>query len=330
MAIDLVRPLTVAVPKRGAMERLQKRDGDDDTIEMVPGELGSAKPASSLIKVDLAAMTHRGHVRAINEDHYLAVRFSRSLETIFTNVAEGLIEPSFSETGYGFLVADGMGGAAAGEVASRIALCKLVELVVNTPDWIMKMSRGDEPAIMQRRMIQRFRQIDDTLREEAENNHALAGMGTTLTLVASLGTDLIIGHIGDSRAYLLRGNKLHQLTRDHTLAQAMIDAGIANPEDAATRAMRHVLTAALGSTGQPVDPQVQRLHITGDDQILLCTDGLTEMVKEDLIASVLRDAETAAEACQALIDLALSAGGADNVTVVLARYQFPEAPTASM
>jgi protein phosphatase len=251
------------------------------------------------------------------------VRFTRSLETLFTNVAEGLLEPSFDETGFGMLVADGIGGMAAGDVASRTALCRLVELVVNTPDWIMKLDRTEEVAIVTRRMTQRFRQIDDTLREQAENDRTLAGMGTTLTVAASLGSNALIGHIGDSRAYLLRGSKLHQLTRDHTLAQAMIDAGIADPEDTATRAMRHVLTAALGSAGEPVDPEVQRLRLRQGDQVLLCTDGLTEMVKEEIIATVLLGSNTARDACQALIDLALGAGGSDNVTVVLARYRFP-------
>ena len=93
------------------------------------------------------------------------------------------------------------------------------------------------------------------------------------------------------------------------MAQAMIDAGIASRDDAATRAMRHVLTAALGSTSKPMDPQVQRLQILAGDQVLLCTDGLTEMVRDGIIASVLREAGSASNACQRLIDLALNAGG---------------------
>jgi protein phosphatase len=152
-------------------------------------------------------------------------------------------------------------------------------------------------------------------------------MGTTFTVAASLGSDLFIGHIGDSRAYLLRGKRLHQLTRDHTLAQAMIDAGLVGPDDTATRAMRHVLTAALGTTGEPSDPQVQRLHLSDSDQLLLCTDGLTEMVADDSIAAVLTEASSSAAACQHLIDLALAGGGLDNVTVVLARYRFPRVGT---
>jgi PPM family protein phosphatase len=308
------------------MEKYRKSNGEDETLEILPSNFAAndfGHSSSTQVEVEIAAASHRGHIRANNEDHYLALRFARSLETLFTNLAEGLLEPSFDETGYGMLVADGIGGMAGGEIASRTALCRLVELVVRTPDWIMNLSRDDDAMIVQQRMTERFRQVDDTLREQAQNDRSLAGMGTTLTVAVSLGCDALIGHIGDSRAYLLRGSKLHQLTRDHTLAQALIDAGIANPEDTATRAMRHVLTAALGSTGEPVNPQVQRLRITGDDQILLCTDGLTEMLKEEVIGSVLRKANTAREACYTLIDLALNAGGSDNVTVVLARYRFP-------
>ena len=169
----------------------------------------------------------------------------------------------------------------------------------------------------------RFRQIDDELREQGESNQSLHGMGTTLTVTVSLGTDLFLRHIGDSRAYLLRGGELHQLTKDHTLAQALIEAGIAGADNTSTRAMRHVLTAALGSTGEPTDPQVQRLHLTDGDQLLLCTDGLSEMVTDDIIASVLGDANSSAAACQGLIDFALAGGGTDNITVVLARYHFP-------
>ncbi len=283
----------------------------------------SSSPASAEVKVEIAATSHRGHVRDNNEDHYLALRFQRSLETLCTNVEDGILEPAFYEIGYGMLVADGMGGMAAGEVASRIALCKLVELVVNTPDWIMKLSQRDDISVVMQRMVQRFRQIDATLREQAKSDSSLLGMGTTLTVAVSLGRDLLIGHIGDSRAYLMRNERLHQLTSDHTLAQALIDAGIADPDDTATRAMRHVLTAALGSTAEQADPQVQRLHLAPNDQVLLCTDGLSEMVSKEIITSVLKEASSSKLACQSLVDLALAAGGIDNVTVVLARYQMP-------
>lgn len=278
---------------------------------------------SASVQVDVAAATHRGHVRANNEDHYLAVRFGRSLETILTNIAEGFLEPSYDEVGYGMIVADGIGGMAAGDVASRMALCKLVEVVVSTPDWIMNVDRRDDLATVMRRFTERFREIDLALRERAQSDSTLFGMGTTLTLAASLGSNLVIGHMGDSRAYLLRNQRLHQLTRDDTLAQALIDSGIADPEDTATRAMRHVLTAAIGSAGEQVDPQVQRVHLSEGDQVLLCTDGLTGMVDDATITATLQAASSADAACRALIDLALNAGGLDNITVVLARYHFP-------
>ncbi|MCM3903560.1 MAG: protein phosphatase 2C domain-containing protein [Pyrinomonadaceae bacterium] len=308
-------------------EKPGKSNGEDETVEIfqlvTPRAIESADPSSSLVEVEIAAATHRGLVRANNQDHYLALRFGRSLETVSTNIPEGSLEPIFQETGYGMVVADGMGGMAAGDVASRTALCKLVELVVNTPDWFMKVNQQEDLAISTRRMTQRFRDIDDELRESAQNNSALQGMGTTLTVAVSLGCNLLIGHIGDSRAYMLRSKRLHQLTRDDTLAQALIDAGIADPEDTATRAMRHVLTAAIGSTGEPVDPQVLRLRLNHDDQILLCTDGLTGMVSDEVIASTLLEAPSASAACQTLVDLALNAGGLDNVTIALAHYRFP-------
>src|SRR6185295_14291948 len=302
-----------------------QENSDRDTAELEPQFADPAhRIPTARVRVDLAAQSHQGHVRDSNEDHYLAVRITRSLETVLTNLGEGVLPKRFDETAYGMLVADGMGGMAAGEIASRAALLRLMDLVVQTPDWIMKMNQRDGAATVLRRMTHRFRQIDNDLREQGVSSQSLQGMGTTLTVTVSLGTDLFLSHIGDSRAYLLREGELHQLTKDHTLAQALIEAGIATADDTSTRAMRHVLTAALGSTGEPTDPQVQRLHLSDGDQLLLCTDGLTEMVTDELIAAVLTEANSSAVACQGLTNLALGGGGSDNITVVLARYRFPQ------
>ena len=300
-------------------------DVDGDTLDFPSAtstDPGNG-PASSQVKVEIAGATHRGHIRKNNEDHYLAVRLQRSLDTLCTNLEEEIQEPRFEEIGYGLLVADGMGGMPAGEVASRMALSKLLELVVNTPDWIMRINQGKDETNLLQRMTQRFRQVDDALREEAERGTSMVGMGTTLTVAISLGATLMIGHIGDSRAYVMRGESLHQLTNDHTLAQALVDAGIANPDNTAKHALHHVLTAALGASSERADPQVLRFELSHGDQVLLCTDGLTEMVPAETIASVLTETHSSKDACDSLIDLALSAGGVDNVTVVLARYQFP-------
>ena len=270
------------------------------------------------LEIDLGAASHQGHVRENNEDSYLVIRFGRSLENLLTNVDHEFLNRNYSSRGYGMLVADGMGGMAGGEVASRLVLTKLIELLVDTSDWVLALQREHDVMTVLERMTARFLQLDETVRNEAASDQTLQGMGTTLTVAGVLGSDLIVGHVGDSRAYLLRDDALKQLTTDHTLAQALIDAGVANRDDPASRSMRHVLTAAVGSLGEQVDPQVQRFKLQPGDQLLLCTDGLTETVEDDTIAQVLRDAESAQTACQSLVDLALAGGGVDNVTVVVA------------
>ena len=308
------------------MKRGENVNGELDTDEFseIKSALPQRGPASSQVRIELAGATHPGHVRDNNEDHYLAVRFQRSLKTLCTNLHDNTLDRGFDEIGYGLLVADGIGGMAAGEIASQIALRKLVELVVNTPDWIMKFSQPEDQNTVMQRITQRFRQIDDALKDHAQQESSTMGMGTTLTVAISLGSTLLIGHIGDSRAYVMRGNTLHQLTNDHTLAQALVDAGIASPGDATTRALHHILTAALGASSERAEPQVLSFQLSHNDQVLLSTDGLTEMVSAETIACVLSEASSSKFACDSLIDLALSAGGVDNVTVVLARYEFPE------
>lgn len=274
----------------------------------------------STLKVDLGAASHQGHVRENNEDSYLVIRFGRSLENLLTNVDDEFLKQNYASHGYGMLVADGMGGMAGGEVASRLVLSKLIELLIDTSDWVLRLQSEQDVMTVLERMTDRFLQLDETVRTEAAADQTLQGMGTTLTVAGAIGSDLIVGHVGDSRAYLLRGDNLKQLTTDHTLAQALIDAGVANRDDPASRSMRHVLTAAVGSLGEQVDPQVQRFKLQPGDQLLLCTDGLTETVEDETIAQVLRDADSAQNACQSLIDLALAGGGVDNITVVVAHF----------
>ena len=272
------------------------------------------------LNVDLGAVSHTGLVRENNQDSYLVMKFGRSLENLMTNLDGNLFESNYFMSGYGLLVADGMGGMAGGDVASRLTLSKLIELIVDTSDWTLALQREKDVTTVLERMTERFLQIDETLRKEADRDQSLQGMGTTLTVAGALGSDLIIGHVGDSRAYLLHENNLTQLTTDHTLAQALIDAGVVNPDDPASRSMRHVLTAAVGSLGEQIDPQVQRFKLHGGDKLLLCSDGLTETVDDATIAAVLQEAKTAQTACQNLVDLALAGGGTDNITVVLAHF----------
>jgi len=276
----------------------------------------------ALMAIDVAATTHEGHVRPNNEDHYLVIRFGRALQTLQTNVDKALLPANYDLTGYGMVVADGLGGMSGGEVASRTALTRLIELVAETPDWILGFDEPEKVEEILNRARERFLKIDETLKNKADLDASLSGMGTTLTTAATLGNNLVLGHIGDSRAYLFRDGILTQLTKDHTVAQELIDAGLAGTDPIA-RSMRHVLTAALGSMGSRIQPEARRLRLKENDQLLLCTDGLSDMVDEKTIASLLRNSTSSSKACEDLKTVALAAGGTDNITAIVARFGPP-------
>jgi protein phosphatase len=276
----------------------------------------------ALMAIDVAATTHEGHVRPNNEDHYLVIRFGRSLQNLQTNVDSKLLPPNYDLNGYGMIVADGLGGMSGGEVASRTALTKLIELATETPDWILGFDDSEKVERILNRAKDRFLKIDEALKNKADLDASLSGMGTTLTMALTLGNNLVIGHIGDSRAYLFRDGNLTQLTKDHTVAQELIDAGLSNTDPVA-RSMRHVLTAALGSMGSRIQPEVRRLRLKENDQLLLCTDGLSDMVDEKTITSMLRNSSSPAKACEDLKTVALAGGGTDNITLIVARFGSP-------
>jgi protein phosphatase len=301
----------------------------EDTANLPAQPAAPREPAgaSALVDVDFAALSNPGKVRRNNEDHYIVTRFDRVMKTLLTNLPEGEVPAAYAETVYGFLVADGVGGAVAGEVASRTAIQALVDLVIETPDWIMRLDKPLAEEVLQR-MERRFQKVRDVLVERARVEPALRGMATTMTVACTLGPDLLIAHVGDSRAYLCREGRLSRLTRDQTLAQSLADAGAIRPEEVATHPGRHVLTSAIATRGAFVQVEVGRSRLLDGDQLLLCSDGLTEMVDEKAIAAVLKTQGPATDACRKLVDLALQAGGEDNVTVVLGRYRIPEADPA--
>lgn len=281
------------------------------------------EPFSVLVEVDVAGLSHAGKVRPNNEDHFLIGRAGRYLDVIGTNVPVDEVPSRSDEVGYGMIVADGMGGYTGGEVASRLAIRSLLNLVLHTPDWIFRVDEAWGGEVLKRAQ-QRYRAVDREIARQAAMDPNLSRMGTTLTLAYSLGENLFISHVGDSRAYLLRQDKLNQLTRDQTLAQMLIDMGIMTREEAASNRLRHALTQALGKQEGNVKTEVHRLALRTGDCLLLCTDGLTEMVDEKRIAETLTRETNAAQACQRLVDLALEEGGRDNVTAVVARYRFPD------
>jgi protein phosphatase len=299
---------------------IDNKDTAEFALPPLPSEAGPPLSVSADVRVDLGALSHPGNVRPNNEDFYLVGRASRSLEILLTNLPEGPGPQQHEEVGYGLLVADGMGGMAAGEVASRTAVRTLLKLIVEAPDWTLRVDQGGSEQLLER-IAERFRQVDAAVRHTARSDPRLTGMGTTMTLAYTLGADAFLGHMGDSRAYVCRGDQLLRLTRDHTYAQALADLGAISQEEVDTHRMRHVLTRAVGACeGAPAD--VQHVRLRDGDQLLLCSDGLTDMVDDDTIGAMLRTAHTADDACQALVEQALNRGGKDNVTVIVARYDF--------
>src|SRR5579885_943772 len=302
-----------------------------DTIEFeLPPAGAPLEPppfSSSSVHVEVGARSHAGLVRPNNEDSFFVARLGRWLETLQTNLPGTALPPRFEEVGYLLLVADGIGGAAAGEVASRMAIAASVNHILRKTRWLQRVEPAEVRPILDR-MLDDIRRVDSTLKEQAQADAALAGMGSTLTIAYSVGAHLFLAHVGDSRAYLFRGGTLLQLTRDHTLARSMAEAGLIPPDEVATHRLRHVLTHALGGAESQVEADVQHVPLADGDCLLLCSDGLTDMVGDARIAAALGGAASPAEACDALVGLALAAGGRDNVTAVVARYIIPEGVAA--
>ena len=274
---------------------------------------------SSNVSVDFFGMSDKGLVRAQNEDHFLIVLARRSLETALTNLIETHPGELFEEIGYGMVVADGVGGEVAGEVASRTAIYTLLNLALHTSDWQFRWESRERNAVMWR-MKDRFRSVNTALLRDAAAHARLTGMCTTMTAAITHGKELIVGHIGDSRAYLLHNGKLIPLTRDHTIGGRMVADGTHAPNDPLVLEFRSLLLQALGSREGECNPDVHDYSLHDGDRLLLCTDGLTDMVEEGQIETVLNEATSAKSACQSLVDQALENGGRDNITVIVARY----------
>jgi protein phosphatase len=272
------------------------------------------------VRVDAAGLSDRGKVRTDNQDHFYLARLGRFSQTLATSLPPGELPDRLEDAGNVAVVADGMGGHKGGEVASRTAIIVFFHLLFDTPDWVLKVDDDSAQKILDR-VTDRYRSLDSVLDERASVDPDLHGMGTTMTLAYSIGFDLFLAHAGDSRAYLCRGGSLRQLTRDHTRVQELVDSGVMTHEEAATHRLRNVLTNVLGGGVPLTDVDVQRVQLSAGDAILLCSDGLYDVVKDDEIASILAGAASASVACRSLVDLALSRGAPDNVTAVVSRYE---------
>ena len=276
-------------------------------------------PLPARVKIACGALTHQGKVRTNNEDHFLVARLAKSMQICQTSL-NNTGETRFSdEDGYLMVVADGMGGAAAGERASALAVERVEGFALNTLKWFLHLGKADESVLVSE-LRHGLELADRAVFEEAEADARFAGMGTTLTMAYSVGEDLYIVHAGDSRAYLFHDGRLEQITSDHTLVQMLVSGGAIRPEEAKNHARRNIVTNVIGGPSAGVHAEIHKLRLSDGDVVLLCSDGLTEPVEDNLIAEALAGTDDPEAAARKLVSLALDGGGPDNVTAVVARY----------
>ncbi len=241
------------------------------------------------MQIQYGSQTSQGKVRTSNEDSYLV------------NAETGLS-----------LVADGMGGHAAGEIASQ-----LTASTVN--DWVREHATPDVKAAEMLRLA--ALEANSRVFEAQRHDRALAGMGSTLTALLFQGEQYCIAHVGDSRAYLLRNGALEQLTADHSFVWHLYENGVLSKPDLAKHPQKNLITRSIGSHRQ-VDIDIEEGEGHVGDVYLICCDGLTDEVSEDDIREVLSDARrTPQEMADYLVDAANQAGGRDNITVVVVRLE---------
>ena len=214
------------------------------------------------------------------------------------------------------MVADGMGGMNAGEVASELATKSTAHFLLNSMHWLI---HPTEPEI--ENFIEDLKDAacfsHSVVRDESDVIPQHRGMGTTLTLAWLVWPLLHVLHVGDSRCYISRDGQLQLLTHDQTLAQHLMDRGDLDAEQMRESPFQHVLMSAIGAEGQP-EAVVYRQHMQAGDRLLLCTDGVNHHLTDDDIGQILRSPHSAPTICQNIVDLANERGGQDNITVVVA------------
>jgi serine/threonine protein phosphatase PrpC len=295
---------------------------------VIPPSRRAGEDLPSEAVVQTAGLSHQGMRRSQNEDQFLVATVQRSLTVAQTSLGSDVVRwlPS-ATTGTILLVADGMGGAAQGGLASTIAVKAIVEYMCNAMPAAgpaeMAQSRLQRKTVpgMRVGLASALEQADADLRRAASASPPSARgqqMGTTATLAYFLWPELYVAHAGDSRCYLLRQGELHQLTTDHTYADRMRAGG--GPQVDADSPWHHMLWNALGGVRNSVlKPEIDRVPLEPWDTVLLCTDGLSKHVPDATICAIVTQQPDLDLCCQQLVALANQAGGTDNITVVLGR-----------
>jgi protein phosphatase len=266
-------------------------------------------------------LTDQGRVRKDNQDQFFVAELAKSMHVRQSSLAQASTQFG-DDRGHLLVVADGVGGNAGGEQASALAVGSIEDFALNTLKWFFHLETAEGQNVLVD-LQAALRRADMRVFQEAADHPELRGMGTTVTLAYVLGATLFVIHVGDSRCYLLRAGTLYQLTHDHTVAQELVNQGIMTSEVAATHQYSHVITNSVGGTTQGLQAEVHKLPIGAGDVLLLCSDGLTDMLPDARIAAVLLGEPDPAAACRRLIDEANAAGGRDNITGIVARIEAP-------
>lgn len=239
-----------------------------------------------------AGLTDTGRVRSGNEDCWFA-------------------DPDIGL----FIVSDGMGGHNAGGLASKTVVEALSSLIKKNAAAYQNITDNE----IERHLFSAIRDLSSFLRGETQNQQELSGMGATLVMAMARPPHAIIAHMGDSRAYLIRDNEIRRLTKDHSFMQMLLDKGHVKPEETWNHPAKGKLTKFVGMPGNPI-PEIKLTNIKEGDKLLLCSDGLSNMISEIKILSVLEENKSDEDACRVLVEEANKAGGYDNITVVLISF----------
>ena len=304
-------------------------DESDPTPE--PGDAfhfpGEFPPMSSTVQVDFGAASRRGRQHDVNGDHYLIFRLGRYQETLVTSLPQTVAPSRFDEHGHVMVAVDGMGSPRVSEAASRAALERLLQLVLYYGKWNLRIDEEIKREILER--ANRFlHYVDIALAEERRSDRG-ERLEVSLTATFGAGNELFFAHVGHSRAYLLRDGELMQLTRDHTTQAMPPREGSRNlvEVNVMSRDLHHIVTQTIGmggAAGPTID--LGSFRLSDSDVVLLCTNGLTDVVTDDALAHVLASHQTPDQKCRAVVDLAAAAGGTDDTTALVAHYRIPASP----
>lgn len=282
----------------------------DDTLQTM--NASSHEPALEIVPptFDIAGRTDVGRKRERNEDQFVVARLGRAIQFDQTSIANVTNDLRVMPHGLLLVVADGMGGHGYGDLASAVTVDALVEALPLPTIELANPNQSVKAALehCQRRV------------QEVASKKGLSQfrIGTTLTFAYVHWPLVVVGHVGDSRCYLLRGSRLQRLTHDHTMGEALRAKGAS---DAVASRFDHALVNAVGGDDKPPSPELSAHRLEPGDRILLCSDGLTAEVEDGMIGTILARASSSDEACAALIDAANEAGGSDNVTAVVAHFR---------